>query len=263
MPLSRSQRKIIKDSIKGMLDLQGRISEKSGDIETGDTSPFLIHLLGKRNTLLVKVGQSIQTTIGMSFYEQACKLIGENAGYTVELQKKCLGSISKEVEQYLTKLNKIDYVPNRHRELEEIRGLSKKLKNSEPIEHPDSIVDVYITTKDKTEILIDITTVKPNKKEFRIMKEKTLRWAAYRMSQDPTVRIEPYFAIPYNPEGKKVESVDYKRFKKYYDRKDILVGDELWRKVSNNTCSISDIVNIFADLGNEMGRGIDKALKDI
>ncbi len=52
-----------------------------------DTSPFLINLLGEKNTLLTKVSQSPQTTIGMKFCEQTCKILGENVGYTVELQK--------------------------------------------------------------------------------------------------------------------------------------------------------------------------------
>ena len=39
-------------------------------------------------------------------------------------------------------------------------------------EHPDSTVDVYITTPDKKEILIDITTVGNNKKSFRVIKAK-------------------------------------------------------------------------------------------
>ena len=60
------------------------------------------------------------------------------------------------------------------------------------------------------------------------MKEKTLRWAAYRMSQDPEVKVEPYFAIPYNPEASNVMDTEYKRWDTYYDRSDILVGNELW-----------------------------------
>ncbi|NBW59652.1 MAG: TdeIII family type II restriction endonuclease [Crocinitomicaceae bacterium] len=263
MPLSKTQKNIIKNSVEKLLNLEIRVQEKSKDISRGDTSPFLISLLGTRNTLLVKVGQSIQTTMGMSFYEQTCKLIGENVGFTVELQKKCLGFLSEEVIQYLRKLDKMDYVPNRMQELEDIRNISKNIKKSKKIEYPDSTVDVYITTKDKREILIDITTVKPNKKEFRIMKQKTLRWAAYRMSQDPEVKIEPYFAIPYNPEGSSIDSVVYTRFKNYYDRKDILVGDELWKKISNNTCSINDVVGIFNELGDEMGKSINKTLRNI
>ena len=31
----------------------------------------------------------------------------------------------------------------------------------------------------------------------------------------------------------------------YYDRKDILVGDELWKKVSNNLIGINDIDKII------------------
>ena len=260
MSLNKIQKNKISNSIKNILNLEARIQEKSNDITEGDTSPFLISLLGKRNTLLVKVGQSIQTTMGMSFYEQTCKLIGENVGYKVELQKKCLGVMSADVESYLTKLNRMDYIPDRIKELNDIKLISRNIKKSKPLEYPDSTVDVYITTNDGREILIDITTVKPNKKEFRIMKEKILRWAAYRMSQNPDVKVEPYFAIPYNPEGSKIDSIIYKRFDKYYDRKDILVGDELWKKISNDTCSIIDIVEIFTELGDEMGESIDGIL---
>lgn len=95
------------------------------------------------------------------------------------------------------------------------------------------------------------------------MKEKILRWAAYRMSQNPNVKVEPYFAIPYNPEASTVDGTIYKRFNQYYDRKDILVGDELWNKISNNTCSINDIVEIFNELGHEMGDSIDGILNGL
>ena len=95
------------------------------------------------------------------------------------------------------------------------------------------------------------------------MKEKMLRWAAYRMSEHPDVKVEPYIAIPYNPEGNSITDVNYRRFGGYYDRSDILVGDELWRKVSGETCSIEDIEEIFTEISRELGGLIENELQEM
>ena len=101
MPLTNNQYETIKSKVKHILKLDDRIEEKRNDMNQGDTSPFLKSLFGDKRTLLVKVGQSIQTTMGMSFYEQTCKILGEQVGYKVELQKKVLGFIPENVKQYL------------------------------------------------------------------------------------------------------------------------------------------------------------------
>lgn len=96
-----------------------------------------------------------------------------------------------------------------------------------------------------------------------ILKKKTLRWAALMLSNNPELDIETYFAIPYNPEGKNIEDIEYNSFNKYYDRKDLLVGDELWKKVSNNNFSIVDLIKIFDNLGDTIKQEINSSLKDI
>ena len=50
------------------------------------------------------------------------------------------------------------------------------------------------------------------------------------LSNNTELDIETYFAIPYNPEGKHIEDIEYNFFNKHYDRKELLVGDELWEK---------------------------------
>ena len=267
MPLTFDQKQVIKNRVKDILKLEERILEKKEDILSGDTSPFLLVLLGQKLTLQTKVVQSIQTTMGMRFYEQTCKFIGEANGYKVETQKKVKGHMFPEVEQFIQVLNN-DLNPkfNRKHELEKIRVLCKKNQQSVQTigrEFPDSTVDVYVTTPDGKEFLIDITTVKPNKKEFRTLKEKTLRWAAYRMSECPNIEVEPYIAIPYNPEGSSITDVNYKRHGNYYDRSDILVGHELWQKVSGGTCSITDIMEIFTEISAEIGNLIENSLQDV
>ena len=240
----------IKSNIKRIIKVDEKLISMKKDMDEGGISPFIEKLFDRKTILIGKVLQSLYTTMGMSFYEQTAKIIGELAGYEVFTQKKLFGKISNEVENYISlTLDDIRYKPNRKAELEKVKTISKI---ANPQEYPDSTVDVYIITPDNKEFLIDITTVKPNKKEFRELKRKTLRWAAMRNSQEPKVDVEPYFAIPYNPESPDIENICYERWKPYYDRKDILVGEEFWRKVSNNLVGIKDIEKILTKISEEL-----------
>lgn len=232
------------------------VAEKLKDIESGDVSPFFLALFGKKITLTAKVAQSYQTKFGMSLWEQIAKKLSQNVGWYCETQYKLYGQINSPSQQYIHDLLETkDYEPNREAELEKLRRINRSTI-SEPREIPDSTVDVYIKKPDGTEICIDITTVKPNKKEFRTMKRKLLMWASLRYSQEPDINFEPYIAIPYNP-GKG----DYKNHSASYDRKDLLVGDELWKKVSDNQFGIEDLIDIFQSIGDELKREVESTIK--
>ena len=82
-------------------------------------------------------------------------------------------------------------------------------------------------------------------------------------SQNPEIDLEPFFAIPYNPESPIHDSIKYTRWNQYYDRADILVGDELWKKVSNDKFSIIDLIKIFQSLEKTLKEEISSALDDI
>jgi hypothetical protein len=43
----------------------------------------------------------------------------------------------------------------------------------------------------------------------------------------------------------------------------LLVGDELWGKVSNNNFSIVDLIKIFDNLGDTIKKEITSSLKEI
>ena len=264
MPLSNHQRGLIRQRLREIVKIDERVRDKKADIEFGDVSPFMLALTGFELTLQTKVVQSLQTTMGMSFYEQVAVILGEVSGFKVELQKKVLGYMFDDVAKYVVDISeRMGYQFNRDAELATIRSMTyENLKVHRPKaqEFKDSTVDVYVTTPEGTEFLIDVTTVKPNKKECRVMKTKTLRWAAYRMSQDPSVKVEPYFALPYNPEASHILGTQYSRFESEYDRKDILVGEEFWNKVSGGNCSITEIVEIFKEMGDEMGAAIRSAI---
>jgi len=232
------------------------VAEKIKDIENGDVSPFFLALFGKKITLTAKVAQSYQTKFGMSLWEQISQKLSQNVGWHCETQYKLYGEISPASQRYIHDLLETKkYEPNRQAELDELRKITKTTI-AEPLEIPDSTVDVFIKKPDGTEICIDITTVKPNKKEFRTMKRKLLMWASLRYSQDPDINFEPYIAIPYNP-----SKGEYKNHGGTYDRTDLLVGDELWKKVSDNQFGINDLIDIFQGIGDELKKEVEKNIK--
>lgn len=235
--------------LEEIINLDERINRLKKDMNNGDVSPFFISLFGEEMTLNVKLGQSLQTAFGMSFYEQVCKILGESVGFKVLHQEKVLGFINDKIHKYLDEnLEDINYIPNREDEIKKIRELSTPGPKKED---PDSTVDVYIITPEKKEILIDITTVKPNKKSFRAMKRKLLKWTAMRFSQDIKADVNAYIAIPYNPQSKDPAGTNYNLWSEYYDKKDLLVGDDLWKLVSNNTFGIKDIIKVFEKIGEK------------
>ena len=198
--------------------------------------------------------------------QNICYEVALYFGNKCEKQKKIYGYIDDEIILYLDRLENINYIPNRKKEISDIRSICKKqfhINKNKRKEYSDSTVDVFVETNDGKKILIDITTVKNNKKSFMILKKKTLRWAALMLSNNPELDIETYFAIPYNPEGKNIDDIEYNSFNKYYDRKDLLVGDELWKKVSNNNFSIVDLIKIFDNLGDTIKKEITSSLKEI
>lgn len=250
--------KKIKDRIKTIINIKDKIRDNNQKIEKGDVNPLFLALFGKKLTLQTKIGQSLQTTLGMSFNEQLCKIIAENYGYEVQLQYKLKGFISDNVSHYLEGLLENEtYQPNR---LEELKQLKTKIKTSTQGQaqfYPDSTVDIFLKNEAGEEIYIDITSPKPNKKEIRTMKRKLLKWTAIRWSQDIEANVESYLGVPYSLEhglgGNKY------MHKKLFDRKDILVGDELFGLLSNDVYSVAKIKAILTDLGQEFQQELDNS----
>lgn len=250
----------IKERLETILKIEDRVISNAKAIANGDVSPFFLNLLGSKVTLYGKVGHSISTTFGMSFYEQVCKILADEVGYEVKLQHTISGEVNEETSKYLDKtLENKNYKANRNDELKEIKNL---VTPGKVVTHPDSTVDVFIKTPEGIEYYIDITTVKPNKKEFRVLKRKLLRWTAMRLSINKDADVRAYIAIPYNPEAIQDPScTEYSRFSTYYDRKDLLVGNELWGLVSNNSFDIMDMISIFQDLNKRVEEKVNNELE--
>lgn len=253
----------VKEKALKILNMDDKVKRLSKDIDKGDTNLFFLEMFGKKVMFTSKLITSLQTAFGMSFYEQISKELGELVGYEVRNQYKIMGYLHTDAKNYLDDLlENLEYAPGRKAEYQRLNEIYEQTKNDmgDLAEIPDSTVDVFIKKPDGTEIFIDITTVKPNKKEFRTMKLKILKWYFLRLSHGNISpdKIKTYIAIPYNPESRTDNT--YTRWNNYYDKDDLLVGDELWKLVSNDQFSLDDMIEVFKEIGIESKENIEKSL---
>lgn len=230
---------------------------KTYEPETG-YMPFHYRLLGKDRYAMFSFIQSMNTTFGMSIWEQVAVILAKGAGNYAERQYKLLGEIDKDTENLITdkilyKLRKGEISVNKLSEIEQIR---KKIKKGEPKIDPDSVVDLLIKTKGE-ENYFDITSAKPNMKEFVALKLKLLRWTGLRLSQNKTAKVFTRIAIPYNP----YYPQQYERWTLKgicdLENEEVLVGEEFWNFVANNTI-YEELLDIFQEVGEKLRNKIDK-----
>lgn len=204
----------------------------------------------------------MNTTFGISIWEQVAVILAKGADNYAERQHKLLGEVDEKTEEvireYHYKLRKGMITANKINEVEEIRRVIKE--GTKKID-PDSTVDLYVRINKNTENYFDITSAKPNMKEFVALKLKLLRWTALRVSQDKNVNVFTRLAIPYNP----YHPEPYERWtlKGLYDldNGEILVGEEFWNFVANSNV-YEDLLNIFNEVGEELRDEIDKKFEE-
>lgn len=219
--------------------------------------PFHHRLLGKDRYAMFSLIQSINTTFGISIWEQIAVILAKGAGNLAERQYKLLGEIDADTEKRINelhyKLRKGEITTSKNGEIEKIRSSIKKGRANFD---PDSIIDLFVKVKN-TENYFDITSAKPNMKEFVALKLKLLRWTALRLSQDKNVSILTRLAIPYNP----YYPEPYERWtlKGLYDLEngEILVGEEFWNFVGGDDI-YEELLDVFQSVGKKLRDEIDK-----
>lgn len=179
MPLSSETAKKIADHLRNIVREKLRMYKP----ETIHM-PFHHRLLGKDRYAMFSFIQSMNTTFGMSIWEQIAVILTTGANNYAERQYKLLGEIDPKTKKLINeihyKLRKGEITPNKYSEVEQIRSV---IKEGKPKIDPDSIVDLFVKVKN-TENYFDITSAKPNMKEFVALKLKLLGWTALRLSQD-------------------------------------------------------------------------------
>jgi predicted nucleotidyltransferase len=219
--------------------------------------PFHYRLLGKDRYAMFSFIQSMNTAFGISIWEQIAVILAKSAGFEVKRQYNLLGEVDPDTERLIQeihyKLRAGEIEANKQKEIELIRTSIKKGAKKKD---PDSRVDLFVK-KGKEENYFDITSVKPNMKEFSALKLKLLKWTALRLSQDRKAEVFTRLAIPYNP----YYPQPYQRWtlKGLYDLSggEILVGEEFWNFVAGEEI-YHDLLDVFQQVGKELREEIDK-----
>jgi len=219
--------------------------------------PFHHRLLGKDRYAMFSFIQSMNTTFGMSIWEQVAVILAKGAGNYAERQYKLLGEIDERTEKLINeihyKLRKGEIAASKKDEVERIK---RKIEKGRAKLDPDSVVDLFAKIKND-ESYFDITSAKPNMKEFVALKLKLLRWTALRLSQDNSVTVVTRLAIPYNP----YYPDPYERWtlKWLYDLEngEILVGEEFWNFVASDNI-YEELLDVFQGVGEELRSEVDK-----
>ena len=248
--------KNIREKIENLLKKTIRDKLEHYQPET-EHMPFHHRLLGKDKYALFSFIQSMNTTFGISIWEQVAITLAEGAGYFAERQFKLLGEINEGTEQIINEihhnLRKGESSPNK---LDEIRQIRNVIHQGKPKKHPDSIVDLYLKINND-EFFFDITSAKPNMKEFAVLKLKLLRWTALKLSLDKNANVFTRLAIPYNPYHPK----PYERWtlKGLFDMEnyEVMIGEEFWNFVAGGNI-YEELLEVFENVGQELRYEIDE-----
>ncbi len=242
-----------RNKIKSLL--LGKVSAKLSDYKSEtEYKPFFEAIFGKDVVVQASVMQSLYTSFGMSIYEQISIILANHGGFISAIRQHPIeGGLSDKVILLIEGIcdGKIKY-ENKEEELDAIRVITKKTDSNK---HPDSTADVYLLDKNGKEIFIDITTVKPNKKEVRALRRKMLIWCALRYSQNIDADVETYIGIPYNPYYPDAYTRGFVLGNCH--RSELLIQDELW-----NLCAGEDVFDDLLGIFNEVGVELKSDISD-
>ena len=250
--MSLQRQAIIKEIIKGCI----RAKFESYNPETTN-KPFHYRLLGKDRMALYSFIHSLNTTFGMSIYEQVAIALASGKFKVAESQVKPFNKISTEAQRQIqTIINELviaaDREPNRSLEMQEIRevcqtGNLKTVKLTQ--------VDVWLENYEGELFLIDLKTAKPNIDSVKGYKRTLLEWTAAELAREPEAVVNAIIGIPYNP----YEPEPYNRWtlRGMLDlQKEILIAAELWDFIGGEG-TYEDMLDAFEDAGIELRPEID------
>ena len=215
--------------------------------------PFYTPLLGTGTLLTHQIVQSILTTFGMSVFEKVACLIARDNFDEVVSQFKLNKALSKRASDVITKmiddLRNKSVAPNAAKEYKALRYSTVSISDS--IERDTVKVDLFLR-RNRDLFLIDLKTVKPNKRGILDYKRQILEWAAQGFVQFGTkYNILSAVAMPYNP----YHPEPYLRFDidKIFDVDggQLLVGEEFWNFVAGDDV-FDELLAIFERAGSRV-----------
>ena len=205
-------------------------------------SPFITSLIrDEKRVNSYSFIHSLQTSLGMSAYEQISKIIVESKGNICNTQWKSPPMVDRKrlekIDQILTDIGNKTRLPNRIQEEKEILSIPNLDEIKKTQKKDGQTVDVYIKTKEN-EYYFDIKTVKPNKSGFLNHKRLILTWIARANKHINSAIVFPY--NPYHP--KKYSRVGFDQL----SSEDVFIGKDYWDLIGGEGCypQLLDAFNI-------------------
>ena len=250
--MSLQRQAIIKEIIKSCI----RAKFESYNPETTN-KPFHYRLLGKDRMALYSFIHSLNTTFGMSIYEQVAIALAGEKFKVAQSQVKPFNQISTKAQRQIqTIINELvigtDREPNKSLETQEIREVCQT-GDLETVKLTQ--VDVWLENYEGELFLFDLKTVKPNKSNFEKFKQTLLQWTAAELTRNPKAVVNTIIGFPYNP----YEPGPYKRWtlKGMLDLDhEVLIAEELWDFLGGEG-SYADLLDAFEMAGIELRPEID------
>jgi len=256
MTLKSETKRLISDIL--ITTIRGKLANYNPET---NHMPFHYRLLGRDRYAMFSFIHSMNTTFGMSIWEQVSVALARGAGYDADRQYMLMGQIDEKTEKLIANLHyqlrKNEINTNIEEELKLIRA---HIQPGEARRDPDSVVDLFVKIKNN-ENYFDITSAKPNMKEFAALKLKLLRWKALRLSQKQDATVYTRLSIPYNP----YHPEPYERWTLTglydLDNDEILVGKNFWNFVAGDSI-YEELLDVFQKVGEELREEIDKKFSE-
>jgi Type II restriction endonuclease, TdeIII len=219
--------------------------------------PFHTRLLGKDRMALFSFVQSINTTLGVSVFEDMAVIIARPHFKRATSQyKEFNDTVSDEaqrlIQSLMNDLTTARIKPNKPAETRQILAVARSGKMLK-IKRPR--IDFFVETNDGVEYYFDLKTAKPNLGEFKDFKRMLLEWIAIRGALDTKMKIRTLLAIPYNP----YEPEPYQRWtlQGMLDLNDeILVAEEFWDFLGGEN-TYQNLLDVFEQVGIALRPEID------
>lgn len=193
----------------------------------------------------------LSTTLGQTFFEKVAHILsdGEKREYT----SKKLGNLKiyqyqkDKINEIMTKLSNSEIMPSLKQENAEIFNA----QNGNLTNAIDFSVDVFI--EDNNSITaIELKSVKPNSGEMKGEKQKILEGKTALKKAFPDKEIHFYIGFPFDPTSNTEIGYDKTRFlnsiinmTKFFDPLEALVASELWNKLSGETETMEQVLEII------------------
>ena len=220
------------------------------------TMPFHARLLGADRMELFSFIHSLNTNFGTTIYEPIAQVLAKDGFRAVACQQDVGTYITEDaqkvIQDIMNRLSTKKSLPDKKAEIDAIRAVCQK---GEPQEVKSAKADIKLVGSDGTLYFIDIKTPKPNKGGTGDLKRTLLQWTAATLLEDPTAKVYPFIAMPYNPYAPE----PYKRWTvdRTLDLKgDLKVAEEFWDFLAGEG-SYSTLLNIFQEVGIELREEID------